>query len=55
VVLPDRIERCCETWLEGVQVDHSPDRSKSRSGYLELLEAGVAEMPQIRATVFAWP
>jgi tetratricopeptide (TPR) repeat protein len=42
-VVPDRLVEPVETWLPGVRVDHWPDLSKSRRGYLDLLEAAVAE------------
>jgi tetratricopeptide (TPR) repeat protein len=41
----DRIAAPCEIWLPDLQVGHWPDSTKSRSGYLALLEAAVAETP----------
>jgi glycosyltransferase involved in cell wall biosynthesis len=45
VLVADRLARPCETWLADMQVDHWPDVSKDRSGYLALLEAAVSEAP----------
>ena len=33
------------TYLKGVQLNHYPDSTKSRSSYLPLLELSVAENP----------
>jgi hypothetical protein len=41
----DRIAAPCETWIPDLQIDHWPDATKNRSGYLALLEAAVAETP----------
>jgi glycosyltransferase involved in cell wall biosynthesis len=45
VLVADRLDRPCETWISGLQVDHWPDRAKSRADYLALIEAAVAEAP----------
>jgi tetratricopeptide (TPR) repeat protein len=52
VVAPDRLPEHKETWLPGVQVDHWPDKTKSRAGYVSLLEAAVAEEPDDPRNVF---
>jgi glycosyltransferase involved in cell wall biosynthesis len=51
-VVPDRLPEHKETWLPGVRIDHWPDSAKSRSGYVALLEAAVAEAPDDPRNVF---
>jgi tetratricopeptide (TPR) repeat protein len=45
VLVADRLEHPCETWLPGLEISHYPDRGKSRDNYLSLMEAAVAEDP----------
>ncbi len=51
-VVPDRLPAHKETWLPNVRVDHWPDNTKSRSLYVELLEAAVAEAPDDPRNLF---
>lgn len=45
VLVADRLDRPHDTWIPDLQIDHWPDRAKSRAHYLPLLEAAVAEAP----------
>jgi tetratricopeptide (TPR) repeat protein len=52
ILVPDRLPAHKETRLPNVRIDHWPDKTKSRSGYLELLEAAVAEAPDEPRNLF---